>query len=160
MTAVTHFSLADFTRSDIAAARGIDNTMPDSLRPAAQMTLEMGERIRAHLSALAGHDVPILVSSGYRCPRLNYAARNPHAADLGEDATGDHPKASAMDFTAPAYGTPLEVAKALALCVDALQIGQLIYEGTWVHASWRMPLRLVNRVLTIRGGPAQIGIVG
>lgn len=137
-----HFTLAEFCASDIAVRRNIDNTLPATLRPDAEQTLEMLERIRGFLSNLARRDVPILLSSGYRCPALNMA--------VGSSGTSDHLRASAADWTAPAFGTPVEICRALALHVNTLGLGQLIHEfGRWVHTSWRLPMRLENRIITI-----------
>ena len=137
-----HFSLAEFTRSDIATRRGIDNTLPAALEPAALATLGMLERVRAALSEIAGKDVAVVLSSGYRCPALNAA--------VGSSLTSDHPKASAADFTAPAFGTPFEVCTALAPLVVGIAVGQLIHEvGDWVHVSTRIQMLPINRVITI-----------
>ena len=68
-----HFSLAEFTASDTSARRGIDNSLPTSLIPAAQATADMTERIRAYLSSKAGRDVPISITSGYRSMAVNSA---------------------------------------------------------------------------------------
>ena len=146
-----HFTLAEFCASDLAARRGIDNTLPATLRPDAEQTLEMMERIRGFLSNLARRDVPIVLSSGYRCPALNLA--------VGSSSTSDHPRASAADWTAPAFGTPAEICRALAPHVSTLGIGQLIHEfGRWVHTSWRLPMRLENRIITITVAGTTLGI--
>lgn len=147
-----HFTLVEFTASATAARRGIDNTLPPDLVPAARQTLEMMERIRAYLSQLAGGEVPIIISSGYRCPALNML--------VGSSSTSDHPKAAAVDWTAPSFGTPLEVCRALAPQVGALAIGQLIHEyGQWVHTSTRLPAKMVNRIITIGHAGTLPGIV-
>ena len=149
--AVPHFTLAEFTRSDVAARRGIDNTLPEPLVPAAMATLEMLERIRAYLSKLAGHEVPLLLSSGYRSPALNLA--------VGSSSTSDHPKAAAADWTAPGFGTPLQICQALAPQVGVLGIGQLIHEfGQWVHCSTLMPAKAANRIITITRAGTRVGI--
>lgn len=160
MTQLTpHFSLEDLTHSDTAEHLGIDNTPPPELIPSAQGLAEMLERVRARLSEIAGHDVPMYPSSGYRCPPLNWIVRNPRTPWEGqEDATGDHPLFDACDFRAPAFGTPLEVCRALAPHVDELGIGQLIQEGTWVHASTRMVANPVNRVITKVGDGYVAGV--
>lgn len=146
-----HFTLAEFCASDLAARRGIDNTLPATLRPDAEQTLEMMERIRGFLSNLARRDVPIVLSSGYRCPALNLA--------VGSSSTSDHPRASAADWTAPAFGTPAEICRALAPHVSTLGIGQLIHEfGRWVHTSWRLPMRLENQIITITVAGTTLGI--
>jgi uncharacterized protein YcbK (DUF882 family) len=146
-----HFSLAEFCGSDIAARRGIDNALPDMLRPDAEQTLEMLERIRVFLSNIARRDVPIVLSSGYRCQALNLA--------VGGSITSDHRRASAADWTAPAFGTPVEICRALAPHIDILGIGQLIHEyGRWVHTSWRLPMLPDNRVITITVAGTSRGI--
>jgi uncharacterized protein YcbK (DUF882 family) len=147
-----HFSVAEFTRSDVAVRKGLDNSLPPDLEPAATLALEMMERIREHLSLRAGRDVPISISSGYRAPAVNLA--------VGSSSTSDHPKATACDFTAPSFGTPIEVCRALAPSVSLLGIGQLIHEfGQWVHVSTRMPDKPVNRVITISHTGTYPGIV-
>jgi uncharacterized protein YcbK (DUF882 family) len=148
MQLTKNFSLAEFVATQ---HRNIDNTLPSQLMPQAMATAAMLERIRAALSALAGRDVPILISSGYRCPALNSA--------VGSGATSDHPKAMAVDWIAPAFGTPHQICKALAPQMDALGIGQLIHEfGRWVHVSSRTPSRPNNRIITITSAGARPGI--
>ncbi len=41
----------------------------------------------------------------------------------------------ACDFVCPAFGSPQKVAKELA--ESGLEFDQLIYEGTWVHISFK-----------------------
>lgn len=146
-----NFSLAEFTASDTARRQHIDNTLPDALRVTAVQTCSMMERIRARLCTLAGREIPIAVTSGYRCAALNSA--------IGSVATSDHPRAMAVDFKAPAFGTPYEISKALAPLVSELGIGQLIHEfGTWVHVSTRRPSSDVNRIITISSHGTVAGI--
>lgn len=147
----THFSLDEFTASQEAARRGIDNRLPPEFMPAALATAAMLERIRERLSLLAGRDVPMLLSSGYRCPRLN--------AIVGSSDTSDHLLAAAADWIAPAFGPPLEVCRALAPLVGDLRIGQLIHEyGEWTHTSTRMPAKALNRIITITSAGPLVGI--
>jgi len=150
-----HFSLAEFAASTTAARRGIDNTMPASLVPAAQDTLAMLERIRAWLSAQAGRDVPMIVTSGYRCPALNAA--------VGSSPRSDHLRAMAADWRAPSFGSPVEICRALAPQVGVLGIGQLINEfpgpGGWVHTSTALPMQAINRIITITSAGTVPGIV-
>lgn len=149
-----HFTLAEFVASSTAAARGIYNELPAVLLEDAKRTAQMLERIRAALSELRGKPVPILISSGFRCLELNRA--------VGSGASSDHPKAMAADWSAPAFGTPYQIALALAPLVRGLGIGQLIYEKpgatAWVHTSTRVPTMPVNRVITIGPAGAQLGI--
>ena len=146
-----HFSLAEFTASTKAMELGIDNTLPDELQVTAIATAEMMEGIRAHLSKIAGRDVPIKITSAYRCAALNAA--------VGGKANSDHVRGKAVDWCAPSFGTPYEICRELAPQISALEIGQLIHEfGTWVHASTRAPERPVNRVITISAAGTVLGI--
>jgi len=102
----------------------------------------MLERIRLHLSSLAKREIPIIITSGYRCQQLNTA--------IGSRPTSDHVQGFAVDFKAPAFGTPLDICKALESVMHVLDIGQLILEyDSWVHVSVKSPLKDINRVLTI-----------
>ena len=143
-----HFTLAELTASNKARQLGIDNTPPPELMPRLVRTAELLERIRSTLA------VPVLVTSGYRCPAVNIA--------VGGVSSSDHTQGHAADIVAPGYGTPYEVAKALAPLVSVLGIGQLILEGVkgkqWVHVSTRVPEKVANRVITITDAGAQTGI--
>jgi hypothetical protein len=145
-----HFSLEEFTASDTAARLGIDNSLPDELREAAQRTLEMMERIRFHI------DAPITITSGYRCEALNKA--------IGSKPGSDHTMAFACDFKAPKAGTPFQIAASLAPVIKIIGIGQLILEyaapdgGGWVHVSTRIPEKIINRVITIDKTGTKAGI--
>ena len=150
-----HFTLAEFVASDTAARRGISNALPTDLLPAAQETLAMLERIRAWLSAQAGRDVPIIITSGYRSPALNAA--------VGSSPRSDHVKAMAADWRAPAFGSPVDICRAIAPIVGILGIGQLINEfpgpSGWVHTSTRMPERSANRIITITTAGTFAGVL-
>ncbi|HYE40276.1 MAG TPA: D-Ala-D-Ala carboxypeptidase family metallohydrolase, partial [Ramlibacter sp.] len=103
-------------------------------------------------SRLAGQQVPVLVTSGYRCLQLNRA--------IGSSDSSDHVQACAADFKAPFFGPAFSVAKLLAPMADELRIGQLIHEfGSWIHVSTRIPSRPVNRILTISQRGTVPGIV-
>lgn len=149
MNLTAHFTLAELTRSTKAELLGIDNTPPPELVPRLVMVAEMLERIRSTL------DCPVVVTSGYRCERLNLA--------VGGATTSDHPQGHAADIIAPRYGSATNVARALAPLVSVLGIGQLILEGVrgkqWVHVSTHVPERAVNRVITITDAGEQAGIV-
>jgi len=144
-------SLEDFERSDTAVRLGLHNAVPEMLLPTARETLAMMDRIQAYLSAEAGRDVQIFVSSGYRCPTLNLA--------VGSNLASDHPRAMACDWTAPLFGTPREICVALVPVLDELGIGQLIWEfGRWCHSSSRPMSVAANRVLTINHAGTSQGI--
>jgi zinc D-Ala-D-Ala carboxypeptidase len=147
-----HFTAEEFTASDTAVRRGIDNSLPASMLVTATSTCEMLERIRDHLCRVAGHDVPLILTSGYRCQELNAA--------IGSTPGSDHPRAMAADIKAPAFGSPYEVACELATHVSELDIGQLIHEfGSWVHVSTRRPDKQLNRIITISKAGTEVGIL-
>jgi zinc D-Ala-D-Ala carboxypeptidase len=150
-----HFTLAEFCRSDMAVRRNIPNNLPADLLNAAKATAAMMEGIRAHLCKLAGREIRINVSSGYRCIQLNRT--------IGSSDRSDHVQAAAMDWEAPGFGTPTAICQALAPLVGILGIGQLINEypdrDGWVHTSTRLPAKAVNRVITITGRGTSVGIL-
>lgn len=152
MNLSTHFTLEEFTGSDTAARYSLDNDLPLSLMPAAKQTAQLLERIRDQLVLLARRDIPIIVTSGYRSPRLNQL--------VGGQPRSDHVDGCAADFKAPAFGTPFEICQALAPLVGELEIGQLIHEfGRWVHVSTRRPDKQLNRIITISQRGTDAGIV-
>lgn len=148
MQLTQHFSLAELTASATAQRLGIDNAPPPELVPRLVRTAEMLERIRSTLG------VPVIVTSGYRGRAVNQA--------VGGVTSSDHTQGHAADIVAPRYGTPYDIAKALAPLVQTLNIGQLIYEHiggrAWVHVSTRVPDKPANRVITMTRDGAQLGI--
>lgn len=154
MQLTPHFSLEEFTFSQTAARFGIDNTLGEPLLSNARMTCAMLEAIRTYLNDHAGvrmaQDRPVRITSGYRCAELN--------ACIGSKPTSHHVLAAAADIVAPWFGTPYQVAQALAPAVDALGIGQLIHEyGQWVHVSC-LPVAPQNRIITISRAGTVTGI--
>lgn len=120
-----HLTLEDFTHSDTAIAKGIDNTLPDRLLETAKYTAEnLFEPIRALLGG-----VPLKVNSGYRCLDLNVAVRGVQ--------TSQHVKAQALDM----FPRNMTVKEAFEKIEKSNLIwDQLICEhdskGTvWIHAS-------------------------
>lgn len=144
-----HFTLAELTASNKAAQLGIDNTAPPELVPRLVLVAELLERIRSTIN------VPITVTSGYRCPKLNGA--------VGGVTSSDHTQGHAADILAPGFGSPTDIARLLAPLADTLGIGQLILEGVkgkqWVHVSTHTPERAINRVITITDAGVVPGIV-
>jgi hypothetical protein len=151
-----NFSLDEFCRSSTATRLGITNYLPADLLGNAKQTAEMLERIRAHLSKLAGKPIPMIITSGYRCFALNRR--------LGSSDSSDHVQALAADWEAPAFGSPTDVCRALQPMVEFLKIGQLINEypdrDGWVHTSVKLPAKTINRVITITGRGTNVGIMG
>lgn len=148
MKLTEHFSLEEFT---ITQHREIVNKLPPFLVPNAIATCEMLERIRKYLSDLAGREIPMTLSSGYRCKQLNDA--------VGSRDTSDHIRAFAADWTAREFGTPYDLCMALAPRVDDLGIGQLIHEfGSWVHVGVPKPSKAINRIITISRAGTFVGV--
>ena len=149
MNLTPHFTLEELTRSTTAQRLGIANDLPPQLLGNIQAAADMLELIR---TALGG--VPIVVTSGYRSPSVNKA--------VGGVTSSDHTQGYAVDFVAPAYGTPHQIAKALSKQIDAVQCGQLILEGIkgkqWVHVSTHRPANPANRVITITDAGVELGI--
>jgi hypothetical protein len=131
--------------------RGIDNT-PDQaavgqLTQLAQLTLE---GIRTICD-----DHPIIISSGYRCPKLNEV--------VGGASNSAHLYGCAADFTIPEFGDVLDVCHALKAHLVDLGIDQLIDEAgsgaRWVHAGRAIPPGTTPRCqcLTIADGVTTTG---
>ncbi len=151
MNLTPHFTLDELVRSDTATRLRIDNDPPASILQNLRATAQMLERIRAALSTAAGRPVPIRVTSGYRSLALNRALRSGDGSD--------HVQGLAVDWVAPSFGTPFEIANILAARVDELQIGQVIHEfGRWIHTGVPRPSRPVNRILTISAAGTVAGI--
>lgn len=148
MQLTANFSLGELVASAKASSLAIDNTPPAAVIEQLRVTAEMLQRIRTLL------DHAVIVTSGYRSPALNRA--------VGGVTSSDHIQGRAADIIVPGYGTPYDVAKALAPLVSMLSIGQLILEGVggkrWVHVSTRVPDKPANRVITITDTGAQPGI--
>lgn len=140
-----HFTLAEFTRSEYAQRKGLDNSIPKHLMPNAMRIAMLMEQVRSIL----GNNI-IIVNSMYRSPAVNKA--------VGGARTSYHLKALACDFVCPSFGTPYQVAKAIE--ASNIIYDQLIYEGTWVHiglADENKKPRM--QVMTMRKGKYFNGIV-
>lgn len=129
-----HFSLAEFTRSQTAARKGIDNTPPravvDNL---GNLVFEILEPLRIYLAR------PIRINSGFRCPELNGA--------IGGSKFSQHMTGDASDIDVPGM-EPIAVAQ-IIIDMD-LPFDQLIHEfREWVHVSYD-PDRDRRKVLTAR----------
>lgn len=119
----THFALEEFTDSQTAARKGINNVPASNSqeRRNLQRLAETMELVRVVLGGM-----PILISSGYRGAAVNAA--------VGGSTNSKHMSGLACDFTCPDFGTPLDICKALTPHMKRLGIDQLIHEyGTWVH---------------------------
>ena len=125
-----NFHLTEFTTSQTAARRGIDNTPSPAIIETLRATARKMELVRTILGGK-----PILITSGYRSPALNRAVRG--------SRTSAHMRGEAADFICPGFGSPLAICRALAIQKD-LPFDQIIEEGTWVHIGFaKFPRRQV-----------------
>ena len=128
-----HFSIEEFERSDRAKKLYKQtkdpvwlNRMPANVRMNAVVLCEnVLEKVRAHFG------MPIYISSGYRCPRLNKAVKGA--------ITSQHMKGQAADIYIQNKEMPLK-----AVCdwmVKHLEYDQIIWEtrpsgSKWIHVSY------------------------
>lgn len=138
MRLTEHFSYEELTHSELAVRRGLDNAPPANVLPRLIATARELERVRALLER------PMIVTSGYRSPAVNRA--------VGGSRTSAHCEGYAVDFIAPGFGEPREVAKKIR--DSGIVFDQLIAEGSWVHISFDPRTR--RQVLTahFNGGSA------
>jgi zinc D-Ala-D-Ala carboxypeptidase len=118
-----HFTLDELTFSQTAARLGLDNTPSDDVVQALKRTAHGLEMVRAYLQA------PVLVSSGYRSPLVNRA--------VGGAPNSQHMRGEAADFTAPGFGQPEMIMRAILRSTRPIPFDQCILEyGRWVHISF------------------------
>ena len=129
MQLTDHFHLSEFVRSETATRLGIDNSINDPV--IISNIRNLCERVLEPLRAFAGS--PIIINSGYRCPRLNEA--------VGGSRRSQHMKGEACDIriTDAATGN-----RWYSWMKENLPYDQLIKErahkssGTvWIHVSLR-----------------------
>ena len=101
MKLTEHFSLDEFTASQTALRKGIDNTPLPVITEKLRMLAVLLEQVR---ELLGGNSIRI--SSGYRSLALN---RHIKSSD-----TSAHIRGWAADFTCPFFGKPIDVAKKIA----------------------------------------------
>jgi zinc D-Ala-D-Ala carboxypeptidase len=116
-----HFTLEEMTLSQNACRAGVSNHPSGQELENLTILAKRMEMVRTLLN-----NVPILVSSGYRCPEVNRMC--------GGSSTSAHCSGLACDFTAPGYGDPIAICHRLAEHQLELQYDQLIHEfNSWVH---------------------------
>ena len=120
-----HFTMNEMTRSATAKRYGIDNTPNDEQRANLKALVE---KILDPLREAWGQ--PIIVSSGYRCPRLNKVVKGA--------ANSQHTLGQAVDIHT-AKDTIAENRKLFQLIQQLkLPFDQLIdeYNYNWIHVSY------------------------
>ena len=115
-----YFTLEELTRSAKADRKGIDNTLPNGLKPNITRLLDYLDKVREKFGA------PISVSSGYRCPELNRA--------VGGSKNSQHMQGLAADLAVP------ELSRLFQTIREMGGFDQLIWEQpsphrVWVHVS-------------------------
>ena len=136
-----YFTINELTRSATAARLGIDNSPTDTVRK------NLEKLINTVLDPLReAWGAPIIVTSGYRCPKLNKA--------VGGAKTSQHVYGQAADIKTvgdkPENNKKLfELAKKL-IDEGKIVVGQLIdeYGYDWVHISTQGGHK--NQILHIR----------
>jgi zinc D-Ala-D-Ala carboxypeptidase len=123
-----NLSLGEFTNSQTAKRRGIDNTPTGEHLEAAKLLAEnIFQPIREHFTK------PIFISSGYRSSALNEA--------IGGSPTSQHSKGEAIDIDMDHRGGP-ENEDVFYYIRENLPFDQLIWEfgndkrPDWVHVSY------------------------
>lgn len=133
-----NFSLSELVNSQTAVRKGIDNTpTPEVIANLKDLAVNMLQPVRDHFGK------PVVISSGYRSPKLNAAA--------GGAKSSDHLYGFAADIEIPGVANHL-----LAEWIRKnLKYTQLILEGYnksdpssgWVHVSYN-PADLKKQDLT------------
>lgn len=117
-----YFTIAELTASNYAEKHNIDNT------PSKAVNERLVELITHALDPIRENfGKPMIVTSGYRSPRLNKA--------VGGSITSDHQRGCAADFTIPSVSN-LEVCRWIE---ENLEFRQCIYEfgeSGWIHIAY------------------------
>ena len=122
-----NFTLQEFTKSQTAIRKGLDNTPAEAhIENAKELFANVVQKVRDNFGVT-------IINSGYRGPDLNYA--------IGGSNTSQHTRGQAVDIECP--GIPnYDVAKWVE---DNLEFDQLILEfytpgipdSGWVHVSYK-----------------------
>jgi hypothetical protein len=142
-----NLSLAEFTRSQTAKRRGIDNTPDgDHLEAAKKLAENIFQPIREHFGKA------IFISSGYRSEALNKA--------IGGSITSQHSKGEAIDIDMDGHGKPTNT-EVFYYIKNNLNFDQLIWEfgddekPDWVHVSFKTMGKQRNQVLRAKRNSAR-----
>lgn len=117
-----NFNLSEFVVSQTAARKGLKNEPGAADLANIRNFLAPGlQKVRDLVGS------PIVITSAYRSPMVNAA--------IGGSRTSQHMVGLAADFTAPQFGTPLDICRAIVK--SGIDFDQLIMEGgQWVHVSF------------------------
>jgi zinc D-Ala-D-Ala carboxypeptidase len=113
-----NFEIQEFELSETAIRHKIDNTIPVSLYPSLKILMEHLELIRA------GFNKPVLITSGYRSPKLNTKIKGSKGSQ--------HMRCEAADFTISKTSNK----DVIDYIKKNVLYDQLIDEfGSWIHYS-------------------------
>lgn len=135
-----HFTVEQFIRSQTAARLGINNTPADEhIVNMALLCYHVLQPLRESL------EMPVWISSGYRCPALNKA--------IGGSKNSQHMLGQAADIVVSGV-KPFTIAEAIHNL--GLPVDQVIVEfGRWTHVSYSRKDRM-EFLQTIDGGYAPL----
>lgn len=121
MKLTEHFTLDELTHSQAATRHKLDNTPPPDVIKQLTKLAHGLEMIRALVQC------PVVISSGYRSPKVNAA--------VGGSRTSQHMSGKAADITAPGFGRAADLMRAIHASI--IPFDQCILEyGAWVHVSF------------------------
>ena len=142
MNLSAHLTAAEYTKSDTAKRKGIDNSMTaEHTENAKVLAAKVFEPIRLHFAK------PIYLSSGYRSKALNTA--------IGGSLSSQHCSAEAMDLDQDDRGTGVSNKMVFDYIKANLKFTQLIAEFpingnlSWVHVSYNEK-NLKNEILVAK----------
>lgn len=118
-----HFTLEEAIKSDTATRMNLNNMPGGEVAVTMKHTALEMEFIRRILG-----DNPIKINSWYRSAPVNKA--------VGSSDRSQHRLGEAVDFKCPAFGTPLDICRAIIAYKHLIPFDQLILEHSWVHISF------------------------
>lgn len=119
-----YFSRAELCASTTAKAAELDNTPPPAV------AVKLDNLITHCLDPIReAWGKPLRVTSGFRCPVLNRA--------VGGTIDSQHVKGEAADITTGNADDNRRLFDRIRAKDSGLAYDQLIYEGEWVHISYR-----------------------
>ena len=126
-----HFDLNEFTRSATADRLHIDNSLNPSDPTGQSIINNLRNLCEKVLEPLRQHfGIPVVISSGYRCPALNKA--------VGGVPNSQHLTGEAADIVLP------KLADAFYWLIDNVPFDQLGFESRgstkWIHVSCKLDL--------------------
>ena len=127
-----HFTLEELTKTSKAPYKLLNCLLARQyIKNMLMLTNYLLEPARAILN------VPIIITSGYRCPCLN--------KEIGGINNSQHLNGTAADFIINTKYFTLEHAFIKLKESPFLHYGQLILEKSWIHLSLGVPFRELNK---------------